>query len=120
MKRIFYSSGSVVTGDRIAEAVIRYAEVLALRDASDTVDVPIALGSGRVDRAQLLIGPSSDLAVVPEESDMEDPEDAETLAELERQILLHGDTRPQASEPIDSTDYVDDNGYNHAVEGDRD
>jgi hypothetical protein len=120
MKRIFYSSGSVVTGDQIAEAVIRYAEVLALRDTSDTIDVPIALSSGRVDRAQLLIGPSSDLVVVPEESDMDDPEDAETLAELERQIVLHGNTRPQASEHIDATDYVDANGYNDAAERNRD
>jgi hypothetical protein len=120
MKRIFYSSGSVVTGDRIAEAVIRYAKVLALRDDSDTIDVPIALESGRVDRAQLLIGPSSDLAVVPEESDMEDPEDSETLAELERQIVLHGNTRPQPSADADSTDYVDANGFNEAVEGQRD
>jgi hypothetical protein len=120
MKRIFYSSGSVVTGDQIAEAVIRYAAVLALRDTSDTIDVPIALDSGRVDRAQLLIGPASELAVVPEESDMDDPEDAETLAELERQIVLHGSTRPQASAHIDSTDYVDANGFDEAVESQRD
>jgi hypothetical protein len=120
MKRIFYSSGSVVTGDVIAEAVIRYAEVLALRDTSDTIDVPIALESGRVDRAQLLVGPSSELAVVPEESDMDDPEDADTVAELERRILLHGITRPQASTDSDSTDYADASGYNEAAESQRD
>ena len=116
MKRIFYSSGSVVTGDRIAEAIIHYAEVLALRDTSDTIDVPIALESGRVGRAQLLIGPASELAVVPEESDLADPDDSESVAELQRRIILHGSTRPQASNG-DTTDYVDANGYNDASEG---
>jgi len=120
MKRIFYSSGSVVTGDRIAEAIIHYAEVLALRDTSDTIDVPIALGSGRIGRAQLLIGPASELAVVPEETDVDDPDDAETLAELEHRIQLHGTTRPQASADSDPTDYVDANGYNEAVESRHD
>lgn len=120
MKRIYYSSGSVVTGDRIADAVIRYAEILALRDTSDTIDVPIALDSGRIDRAQLLIGPASELAVVPEETSVADPDDAETLAELEHRILLHGTTRPQASADADSTDYADANGYNDAAEARRD
>jgi hypothetical protein len=113
MKRIFYSSGSVITGDRIAETIVHYAEVLALRDTSDTIDVPIALASGEVGRAQLLIGPASQLAVVPEELDVDvdvdDVNDPETIAELERRIALHGSTRPQAS---DTTDYVDANGYN--------
>jgi hypothetical protein len=116
MKRIFYSSGSVVTGDRIAETIVHYAEVLALRDTSDTIDVPIALASGEIGRAQLLIGPASQLAVVPEELDVgvnvDDVDDPETLAELERRIALHGSTRPQASASSDTTDYVDANGYN--------
>jgi len=116
MKRIFYSSGSVVTGDRIAEAIVHYAEVLAQRDTSDTIDVPIVLTSGRSGRAQLLLGPASQLAVVPEETTVTDPEDIEILADLHQRIALHGSTRPQASNG-DTTDYVDANGYNDASEG---
>jgi ABC-type histidine transport system ATPase subunit len=119
MKRIFYSSGSVVTGDRVADTIVRYAEILALRDASDAIDVPIALASGQVGRAQLLIGPASQLAVVPEDLVLDDPssaDDPETIAELERRIARHGSTRPQASENSDTTDYADANGYNDASE----
>ncbi len=77
--------------------------------------MPIALASGRVGRAQLLLGPASQLAVVPEETSVADPEDSETLADLHHRITLHGNTRPQASNG-DTTDYVDANGYNDASE----
>jgi hypothetical protein len=118
MKRIYYSSGSVLTGDRIAEAVIEYAEVLALRDTSDTIDVPISLAGGGVGRAQLLIGPASQLVLVPAESEpdedlpVEELEDPDTLAELDRRTALHSSPRPLANDDADTTDYdADESDY---------
>jgi hypothetical protein len=111
MKRIYYASGSLVTGDRIAEAVIVYAELLALRDTSDTIDVPISLDSGEVGRAQLLIGPASQLVLVPEETDADadgpvaEIEDVETVIDLERRIARHRSPRPLANDDADTTDY---------------
>lgn len=116
MKRIFYASGSVLTGDSMAEAVVRYAEALAMRDTSDTIDIPIALDSGGLGRAQLLIGPASQLVVVPEEGGGpaqvgHEPEDEETLKELARRASLLSSPHPLASDDGDNTDYVDDSGY---------
>jgi hypothetical protein len=108
MKRIFYASGSVVTGDRMANAVVHYAEILAQRDASDTIDIPITLSSGEPGRAQVLLGPGSQLVVVPEEGTDEHPEDDATIAELERRARSHGSPRALASDEGDHAAYIND------------
>lgn len=110
MKRIFYASGSVVTGDRMANAIVHYAEVLAQRDASDTIDIPITLSSGESGRAQVLLGPGSQLVVVPEEGTDERPEDEDTIAELERRARSHGSPRALASDEDDRAAYNNDYG----------
>lgn len=116
MKRIFYASGSLVTGDRMADAIVHYAEALAMRDTSDTIDVPIALRSGAIGRAQLLIGPASQLVVVPEEGAIDREEDEATIQELMHRSALLASPRPQASDVGDAgTDYVDANGYDAGV-----
>lgn len=82
MKRIFYAGGSVVTGDRTAEAVLTYAQALAQRGASDIIDIPIFAGGGTTGRAQLLIGPSSELLIateVPRHKEYDDPGFLETI-----------------------------------------
>lgn len=108
MKRIFYSSGSVVTGDRMADAIVRYAEVLSRQDSSDTIDIPITLSSGEPGRAQVLLGPGSQLVVVPEEGADEEPEDADTIADLEYRTRSHGSPRPRASGEDDRVEYTND------------
>jgi hypothetical protein len=108
MKRIFYSSGSIVTGDRMAIAIVRYAEVLAQSESSDTIDVPITLASGEEGRAQVLLGPGSQLVVVPEENVDETPEDDATIAELESRTRSHSSPRPLASEENDGGQYGSD------------
>ena len=111
MKRIYYASGSLVTGDRIADALVRYAEVLAMRDASDTVDIPIALQSGAAGRAQLLIGPASQLVVVPEEGAAEIVEDEATIEEFQHRSALLSSPRPTVSMRGEPIDFVDAHGY---------
>ena len=116
MKRIFYSSGSVVTGDRMAKAVVHYAEVLATRDTSDTIDIPIALGKGKAGRAQMLIGPASQLVVVPEPGIAEQPEDDVTINDLNSRSARLGSPRPLASDDGDNTDYADASGFAEAAD----
>ena len=110
VKRIFYASGSVITGDTLAEAIVRYAEVLSQRDSSDTIDIPIALDSGDVGRAQLLIGPASQLVIVPEEGTFVEVEDDLTIAELARRAALLASPHPQQQQGSDAliTDYAND------------
>lgn len=101
MKRIFYSSGSIVTGDRTADSVLNYAKALAEREASDMIDIPILGPDGVLGRAQLLIGPSSELMSVTEPPHASEPDDEVTLDSLAMRIeaLL----RPK-SLPIDQLD----------------
>lgn len=103
MKRIFYASGSVVTGDRTAEAVLRYAQVLAQRSGSDVIDIPVLSDGGTVGRAQLLIGPVSELMVVTEVPRHAEFDDEETLARID--FRIEGLLRPKA-QPVDESDLV--------------
>ncbi len=114
MKRIFYSSGSVVTGDRTADALVHYADALAGRDSSDTVDIVVALDSGASGRAQLLIGPASQLVVVPEEDPAAEVEDEDTVRELVRRTALLSSPRPQASDETTTSDYGEFSDYTDA------
>jgi hypothetical protein len=102
MKRVFYAGGSVLIGDRMADAVVRYAGALAMRDGSDLIDIPISLDDGKTTRAQLLIGPASQLVVIPEAGVPEGPEDEATIEDLTRRARLLSSPRPQASN--ESTD----------------
>jgi hypothetical protein len=72
----------VLTSDEIASAVLEYAGVLSHEGRSDIVDVPAVLPSGTVGTATLLIGPSSQLASVTEESDLPSPDDVGLVADL--------------------------------------
>lgn len=66
MKRIYFSSGSVLTGDFIADAVLDLAVLVSARSASATVDIPVVLSDGSTGQANLLISPVSALLAVPE------------------------------------------------------
>ncbi|ROQ40729.1 hypothetical protein EDF46_0090 [Frondihabitans sp. PhB188] len=94
MQRITYASGSIVTGDRIADAIGRYAQALALNEKSDLVSFPIVLASGLTATAKILIGPASQLLMVPEPSDYDDVEDAGVVADIERLTAALGMPRP--------------------------
>lgn len=87
MKRIFYSSGSVVTTDRVAEAVIEYAQQLARGETSDAVMIPVIAGDGSAHEARLLLGPASQLAAVDEEEHVAD-------------VRLEGDVEEAAIEAL--------------------
>lgn len=112
MKRIFYASGSVVTGDKLAYAIVQYAEVLAQRDTSDTIDIPIAMDSGEIGRAQLLIDPASQLVIVPEEGSYVELEDDLTIVDLARRGSLLASPHPQQQQGSGSliSDYANDFG----------
>jgi hypothetical protein len=86
MKRIFYAGGSVVTGDRTADAVLRYADALAQREASDIIDIPIFAAGGAFGRAQLLIGPASQLLIATEIRPDEEVDDAAFLQHIDNKM----------------------------------
>jgi ssDNA-binding replication factor A large subunit len=116
MKRVYYASGSVLTGDRTAEAIVHYAAALATRTTSDSIDIPILLPDGATGRAQLLIGPASQLVVVPEEGAAAGPEDDEIIVELSRRTRLLSSPHPQAVDDAATPYYADGENYTDATD----
>lgn len=94
MRRVYYSSGSVLTGDAIANAVLEFAEALAKDGRADIIEIPVILGSGNRGTATLLVGPSSQLASVTEESEFAGPIDDLLVDDLRQRARRLGTHRP--------------------------
>jgi hypothetical protein len=75
-----------VTGDREAEALVRYAAALANVDRAAGLRVAGLDDRGRIDEYELLLGPASQLLVEPADSVGDLPDPAGLLAEVERRI----------------------------------
>jgi hypothetical protein len=109
VQRINYAAGSVVTGDRLAHAVVAYASALARNNASDLVSFPVLLDSGEIVHAEVLIGPASQVLVVPERSDHEEILDDDLAAELDTKTHALSTPRPGfESFPDRGRDYPED------------
>ena len=61
MKRIGYAGGGFLTGDRIADALLEYAALLARAGTADRVSVPGLGEDDRVTEFDLVVGPASQL-----------------------------------------------------------
>jgi hypothetical protein len=101
MRRIYYASGSVLTDDAIARAVLEYAEALAKDGRADIVEVPVVLASGNLGTATMLIGPSSQLASVTEESDLVPPSSDVLVEDITRRTRLLGSPHPASNQYAD-------------------
>jgi hypothetical protein len=95
MKLIHYAGETLLTGDAIADAVLRYASALASREESATLVIPVRLPSGSIADANLLIGPASQLVAVPQESALEEIVDEELLTRITLEVDLLSNGRPQ-------------------------
>src|SRR5690349_9376379 len=84
MKRILYATGSFLTDDVVADALMDYANVLAIVDSADVVHFPGVDDSGAVRDVQLLIGPSSQIAAIATDDESVDMPSAEAALELRR------------------------------------
>jgi len=94
MRRLYYASGSFLTSDVIAKAVLDYADALARTNGSDVVAFPTVLDDGLVGSASVLIGPASQIASAVEPSELEEPIDSVLVTELVRKTQLVGVPRP--------------------------
>ena len=84
MRRLFHAGGSVVTGDRIAGALMSYAGHLLSHRETDVVAFPIVDADGIARQAEMLIGPGMQLLSVPEEVAFDEPVDDVLVGRLER------------------------------------
>ncbi|WIB77965.1 hypothetical protein DEJ28_02385 [Curtobacterium sp. MCPF17_002] len=101
MKRIIYAGGILVTGTSLADAVLRYAEVLAPHSLADTVEISVIGDAGAVETVSLVVGPASQLVAQEHVWEGAELEDAQALAVLQDRILALSNPHP---EPIAAQD----------------
>ncbi len=93
MKCIHYASGSVVTGDEIADVLVRYAAALAANQTAAEVRAPALVGSGEPGEVTLLLGPASQMLVSDAEAEGPELRDPAFVEELERRVRMLGPLR---------------------------
>ena len=108
MRRLQYSSGFVLTGDRTCKAILRYARALAEVGKSDVVMVPVVTDSGSHAFAHMLIGPASQIFATPVENAVAEPEDADIIEELEQRTMMLQPSRPAWPDEMTDVDPIDD------------
>lgn len=96
MEMIYYANDTIRTGTEISRAVLAYAGALARRKSSATIDIPVRRADGTVGRANLLLGPASQLVAETYADDATEIEDAELVETLNAEIrnLGGGSGRP--------------------------
>lgn len=94
MRRVFYASGSFLTGDSIASAILLYADALTHTSGSDIVEFPVVLALGETGMAAMLVGPASQIATTSEPSLFDDPVDERLVEDLKRRSLAVGARKP--------------------------
>jgi hypothetical protein len=96
MRRLYYSSGSLLTGDDVCKAVLRYARALAISGHADIIVIPVVTDDGISGLAHMLVGPASQVFSMPAPSDGNDPFDAETIEKLNSMSRALQPSRPEA------------------------
>ena len=82
MKVIHYGQDKLITGDDIADALVRYAEFLAMADLAATIDIPVLDADGKVVMASVLLGPASQIVALSKDTDASEIVDEELVANL--------------------------------------
>jgi hypothetical protein len=65
MKRVSYAGGSFVSGDRIVDAVTRFATANANADRSAEIEIPAVNVEGHLQTIGIVVGPASQLFYEP-------------------------------------------------------
>lgn len=87
MRRISTGVEHLQTTDDIADAIVTYATALARASTADAITIPIVRADGGADTARMLLGPASQLTIVPDGTDeVELPGASQTLEDLQRRL----------------------------------
>ena len=93
MKRMHYASGSLLTGDDIADVLVRYAAALAHNNDSAEVHAPAIVDSGGTGEVLMLLGPASQILVEDEHFGGDELRDEQFVEGLEGRIMALGPQR---------------------------
>ncbi len=83
MKRVSYAGESFLTSDTTADALVHLTAALGKAQNAQVVELPTVDQRGQVQIVLLVVGPSSQLVAVPEESPFEEPDSTAIVADLE-------------------------------------
>jgi hypothetical protein len=108
MKRIHYASGSLLTGDAVAEALVGYAAALAANKTAAEVHAPAVLDSGQRGEVLLLLGPASQILAEDEADQADELLAPEFVADLEQRTRelgpLKADFVQSGTDDVDGMD----------------
>ncbi|MDP9026810.1 MAG: hypothetical protein M3N46_04540 [Actinomycetota bacterium] len=108
LRRMFYAGGELITSDAVAHAVLEYAAKLGNRGEAATLLVPaVGLVDGET-AVELLVGPASQLAAAPVESDESPPDDAEFLRDMRTRMSMETKARAWSGDAWSGDDWVDE------------
>jgi cytosine/adenosine deaminase-related metal-dependent hydrolase len=93
MKYIVYGENRIMTGDEIAAAALAYAAALGENGTTDIVEIPTADEDGTGVKAEILLGPASQIMVETAPDDELEPEDDDLVNELRRRTAEVGGGR---------------------------
>lgn len=117
MDRIHYAGDTLLTGSDIAHALLEYARALAQAGSAETVEIPTLNDDGERGRAEILVGPASQLVSHPEDVSSDEIIDAglvATLRERTQNLLRFGTSElgasavPDPEPPMRGLDDFDD------------
>ena len=90
MKRIHYASGSLLTGDDIADVLVRFAAALAHNNDAAEVRAPAIVEDGSRGEVLMLLGPASQILAEDEHYSGRELRDERFVAEFEGRIAAIG------------------------------
>jgi hypothetical protein len=84
MQRVWYANTWFLTDDRVAEALMEYASVLAVVNSADVVELIGADEDGTVRKIRLVAGPASQILAMETDEQHVDMDVEEVLADLKK------------------------------------
>jgi hypothetical protein len=101
MKHLTYADKSVLTGDEVADVLVRYAAVLAETGHADTVSIDAVGTDGDAVTTTFVIGSGTNLMVETTNSSLPEPNNARTVAVMTEKIerLTSSPTAQPSAEP---------------------
>lgn len=108
MRRIIYAGTELVTGDEIAQTLLRLSEALARLGSAETVSIPILNADGSLGTASLLVGPSSQIVTLDAGDHLDELVDPTALGELRDRITSLVSSGSERDDSPDARDLLED------------
>jgi CO dehydrogenase/acetyl-CoA synthase gamma subunit (corrinoid Fe-S protein) len=110
MMKLKYAGGEIYISDLASTVLLRYAQALAVHSTSDTVVLPAITMDGQAGDTLILIGPASELLVIPTTVIARDIDDGDAIALMTKRTAALQPHRPVTTGDYDAGSYSDEFG----------